>query len=117
MQNGAMTSIKPQQITFIVPGVENFDHTEMLDFVHKAQSNLDLTLLEFSWIGLLEKNKLVRVEELAEDDIYFTILESKGTFSVYRPRPAVQWISIAKLTNFYGGSMPKRLLRRNLKSL
>ncbi|KAL2508575.1 ribonuclease II [Forsythia ovata] len=40
------------------------------------------TLLEFVWIELLEKNKSIRVEELAE---------------------------------FYGGSMPKRLLRRNLK--
>ncbi|CAI9780120.1 unnamed protein product [Fraxinus pennsylvanica] len=109
-QNGAMTSIKPQQITFIVPGVENFDHTEMLDFVQRAQSNLDPTLLEFAWIELLEKNKSVRVEELAEmifgsaeplesycahlllskDDIYFTVLESKGSFSVYGPRPAIQ---------------------------
>ncbi|KAL2516213.1 putative exoribonuclease II [Forsythia ovata] len=62
-----MTSIKPQQITFIVPGVENFDHTEILDFVQRAQSNLDL-LLEFAWIELLEKNKSVRVEELAEVD-------------------------------------------------
>ncbi|KAL2550957.1 Ribonuclease II [Forsythia ovata] len=105
-----MTSIKPQQITFIIPGVENFDHTEILDFVQRAQSNLDLTLLEFAWIELLEKNKLVRVEELAEmifgsaeplerycvhlllsnDGIYFTVLESKSSFSVYRYRPAVQ---------------------------
>ncbi|KAL2556694.1 Ribonuclease II [Forsythia ovata] len=63
-----MTSIKPQQITFIVLGVENFDHTEILDFVQRAQSNLDLTLLEFVWIELLEKNKSVRVEELAKVD-------------------------------------------------
>ncbi|CAA2972080.1 ribonuclease II, chloroplastic mitochondrial isoform X1 [Olea europaea subsp. europaea] len=109
-QNGAMTSIKPQQITFIVPGVENFDHTEISDFVQRAQSNLDATLLEFAWIELLEKNKSVTVEELAEmifgsaeplesycahlllskDDIYFTVLESKGSFSVYGPRPVVQ---------------------------
>ncbi|KAL2533764.1 Ribonuclease II [Abeliophyllum distichum] len=109
-QNGAMTSIKPQQITFIVPGVENFDHTEISDFFQRAQSNLDPTLLEFAWIELLEKNKSVRVEELAEmifgsaeplesycahlllskDDIYFTVLESKGSFSVYGPRTAVQ---------------------------
>ncbi|KAL2501555.1 Exoribonuclease II [Forsythia ovata] len=61
-----MASIKPQQITFIVPGVKNFDHTEILDFVKKAQSNLDLTLLEFAWIELFEKNKSVRVEELSE---------------------------------------------------
>ncbi|KAL2514681.1 Ribonuclease II [Forsythia ovata] len=73
-------------------------------------SDQDLTLLEFVWIELLEKNKSIRVEELAEmifgsaeplesycvhllllnDDIYFTVLESKGSFSVYGPRPAVQ---------------------------
>ncbi|KAL2494513.1 Ribonuclease II [Forsythia ovata] len=73
-------------------------------------SDQDLTLLEFTWIELLEKNKSVRVKELAEmvfgtaepfesycahlllsnDDIYFTILESKCSFSVYGPRPAVQ---------------------------
>ncbi|KAL2528489.1 Ribonuclease II [Forsythia ovata] len=67
-QNGAMTSIKPQQITFIVPGVENFDHTEISDFVQRAQSNLDPMLLEFAWIELLEKNKSVRVVKLAEVD-------------------------------------------------
>ncbi|KAL2483293.1 Ribonuclease II [Forsythia ovata] len=65
-QNGAMTSIKPQQITFIVPGVENFDHTEISDFVQRAQSNLDPMFLEFAWIELLEKNKSVRVVKLAE---------------------------------------------------
>ncbi|KAL2473830.1 Ribonuclease II [Forsythia ovata] len=73
-------------------------------------SDQDLTLLEFAWIELLEKNKLVRVEELAKmifgsvkplesycvhlllsnDDKYFTVLESKCLFSVYGPRPAVQ---------------------------
>ncbi|KAL2494404.1 Ribonuclease II [Forsythia ovata] len=64
-QNGDMTSIKPQQITFNVPGVENFDHTEISDFVHRAQNP---TLFEFAWIELLKKNKSVRVEELAEVD-------------------------------------------------
>ncbi|KAL0338307.1 UNVERIFIED_CONTAM: Ribonuclease II, chloroplastic/mitochondrial [Sesamum angustifolium] len=110
-QNGVMTSIKPQQITFIVPGIKSFDHTEISNFVQKAQDNLDPALLEFAWIELLEKNnKSVTVEELAEmifgsadplesysahlllskDDIYFTALVSKGSYSVYGPRPAVQ---------------------------
>lgn len=40
MQNGITTSIKPQQVTFIVPGVENFEPTEISDFVQKAQDNL-----------------------------------------------------------------------------
>ncbi|KAL2476988.1 Ribonuclease II [Forsythia ovata] len=101
-QNGAMTSIKPQQITFIVPGVENFDHIEISDFVQRAQSNLDPTLLEFAWIELLEKNKSMIFGSaeplesycahllLSKDDIYFTVLESKCSFFVYGPRLAVQ---------------------------
>ncbi|KAA8516420.1 hypothetical protein F0562_016713 [Nyssa sinensis] len=109
-QNGVTTSIKPQQITYIVPGVENFNHTEILDFIQKAENNLDPTLLEFAWFELLEKNKSVTVEELAEmifgsaeplesycahlllskDEIYFTVLETKGFCSVYGPRSTVQ---------------------------
>ncbi|PIN04763.1 Exoribonuclease II [Handroanthus impetiginosus] len=109
-QNGVMTSIKPQQITFIVPGIKDFDHTEIANFVQKAQDNLDPSLLEFAWIELLEKNKSTTVEELAEmifgssdplesysahlllsrDDLYFTALETKGPYSVYGPRPSVQ---------------------------
>ncbi|XP_041999122.1 ribonuclease II, chloroplastic/mitochondrial-like isoform X1 [Salvia splendens] len=109
-QNGAMASIKPQQITFIVPGIKDFDHMEIPDFIQKAQDNLDPALLEFAWIELVEKNKSITVEELAEmmfgsaeplesysahlllskDDIYFTTMETKGSYSVYGPRPAVQ---------------------------
>ncbi|KAL6138737.1 hypothetical protein ACLB2K_064016 [Fragaria x ananassa] len=109
-QNGVTSSIKPQQITYIVPGVENFDHTEISDFVQKAKENLDPALLEFAWVELLEKNKRVKVEELAEmifgsveslecycahlllseDEIYFTVLETKGSHSIYGPRPAEQ---------------------------
>lgn len=92
-QNGVISSIKPQQITYIVPGVENFDHTEISDFVQKAKENLvcsyrykcgyllpflvcvfklffdivqDPALLEFAWVELLEKNKRVKAEDLAE---------------------------------------------------
>ncbi|XP_010543300.1 PREDICTED: ribonuclease II, chloroplastic/mitochondrial isoform X3 [Tarenaya hassleriana] len=109
-QNGATSSIKPQQITYIVPGVEKFNHTEITDFMQRAQDNLDPALLEFAWIELLEKNKPVTPEELAEmifgcsdplesycshillskDEIYFTVLESKGCRSIYGPRPNEQ---------------------------
>ncbi|XP_028957019.1 ribonuclease II, chloroplastic/mitochondrial isoform X3 [Malus domestica] len=109
-QNGVTSSIKPQQITYIVPGVENFDHTEISDFIQKAQDNLDPALLEFAWVELLEKNKRVTAEELAEmifgtveplecycahlllseDEVYFTVLETKGSRSIYGPRPASQ---------------------------
>ncbi|KDP35636.1 hypothetical protein JCGZ_09074 [Jatropha curcas] len=109
-QNGGMSSIKPQQVTYIVPGVENFDHTEISSFIQKAQDNLDPSLLEFAWVELLEKNKSVTPEELAEmifgiaeplesycahlllskDEIYFTVLETKGSRSLYGPRPTTQ---------------------------
>ncbi|KAK4342917.1 hypothetical protein RND71_038733 [Anisodus tanguticus] len=109
-QNGITTSIKPQQVTFIVPGTENFEPTEISEFVQKAHDNLDPALLEFAWNELLEKNKSVTVQELAEmifgsaepletycahlllsrDDVYFAVLESKGPSSVYGPRTANQ---------------------------
>ncbi|KAL8508719.1 hypothetical protein ACS0TY_019106 [Phlomoides rotata] len=109
-QNGVTTSVKPQQVTFIVPGITNFDQTEIPNFLQKAQDNLDPALLEFAWIELVERNKSTTVEELAEmifgsseplesysahlllskDDIYFTTLETKGSYSVYGPRSAVQ---------------------------
>ncbi|KAI3801258.1 hypothetical protein L1987_29362 [Smallanthus sonchifolius] len=109
-QNGVATSIKPQQITYIVPGIDNFNTTEILEFYQRAQNNLDSTLLEFAWLELLEGNKSVTIEELAEmifgsaepvecycahlllsrDEIYFTRLDSKGSCSVYGPRPTVQ---------------------------
>ncbi|CAN1135223.1 Ribonuclease II, chloroplastic/mitochondrial [Linum perenne] len=65
-QNGTTSSIKPQQVTYIVPGVENFDHAEISSFIQKAEDNLDPSLLEFAWAELLEKNKSVTPEELAE---------------------------------------------------
>lgn len=39
---------------------------DISDFIQKAQNNLDPSLLEFAWVELLEKNKSVTVEELAE---------------------------------------------------
>ncbi|KAL2319999.1 hypothetical protein Fmac_028968 [Flemingia macrophylla] len=109
-QNGVTSSIKPQQVTYIVPGVDNFDQADMADFAQKAQDNMDPSLLEFAWIELLEKNKSVTIEELAEmifgnagplesysahlllskDEVYFTILETKGCRSIYGPRPSGQ---------------------------
>ncbi|XP_043687973.1 ribonuclease II, chloroplastic/mitochondrial isoform X2 [Telopea speciosissima] len=109
-QNGITSSIKPQQITYIVPGVENFDQAEILNFIQKAHDNLDPSLLEYAWMELLEKNKSVTPEELAEiifgsmdplesycahlllsrDEIYFSTVESKSSHSVYEPRPTVQ---------------------------
>ncbi|KAK8685417.1 hypothetical protein V6N13_041419 [Hibiscus sabdariffa] len=90
-QNGVTSSIKPQQITYIVPGVENFDQTEISRFLQKAHDNLDPTLLEIAWVELLEKNVSVTAEELAEM-IYGSSepLESYCSRSIYGPRPAGQ---------------------------
>ncbi|WCJ28308.1 Ribonuclease II/R family protein [Euphorbia peplus] len=109
-QNGVSSSIKPQQVTYVVPGVENFDHTEISSFIQKAHANLDPSLLEFAWVELLEKNKSVTTEELAEmifgssepldsycahlllskDELYFAVLETKGSHSLYGPRSTMQ---------------------------
>ncbi|KAL1330760.1 hypothetical protein HN51_048016 [Arachis hypogaea] len=109
-QNGATSSIKPQQVTYIVPGIDNFDQADIADFIKKVQDNMDPSLLEFAWVELLEKNKSVTVEELAKiifgsaeplesysthlllsrDEIYFTVLETKGSRSIYGPRPSEQ---------------------------
>ncbi|CAK8575001.1 unnamed protein product [Lathyrus sativus] len=109
-QNGVTSSIKRQQVTYIVPGISNFDHAEITAFVQKAQDNMDPSLLEFAWSELLEKNKTVTVEEMAEiifgsaeplenysahlllskDEVYFTVVKTTGLRRVYGPRPNEQ---------------------------
>ncbi|XP_072997966.1 ribonuclease II, chloroplastic/mitochondrial isoform X1 [Typha latifolia] len=109
-QNGIISSIKPQQITYIVPGIENFDHTDIADFAQRARDILDPAILECAWVELLEKNKSVTVEELAEiiygssdplesycahlllsrDEIYFNVIEKRDSSPVYEPRPTIQ---------------------------
>ncbi|KAH7672756.1 Exoribonuclease II protein [Dioscorea alata] len=108
-QNGVTSSIKPQQVTYIVPGIEDFNHEDIADFIRKTHDLLDPAILEFAWEELLEKNKSVTAEELAEilygsrdplesycahlllseDDAYFTVSECKGSYTVYQPRPSV----------------------------
>ncbi|CAL9207423.1 unnamed protein product [Musa hybrid cultivar] len=109
-QNGVICSIKPQQVTYVVPGIEDFDHTDISEFVQKAQGLLDPSILECAWIELSENKRTVTAEELAEiiygsqeslesycshlllsrDDIYFNVVESKGYCSLYEPRPSIQ---------------------------
>ncbi|KAK1320987.1 hypothetical protein QJS10_CPA03g01645 [Acorus calamus] len=109
-QNGITSSIKPQQITYVVPGVENFNNEALADFIQKAQELLDPSLLEYAWMELLEKNRSVTAEDLAKiiyggteplecycahlllfkDDIYFSTVKRKGSCSIYEPRSTVQ---------------------------
>ncbi|MCI09919.1 ribonuclease II chloroplastic/mitochondrial-like, partial [Trifolium medium] len=65
---------------------------------------MDPSLLEFAWSELLEKNKTVTiifgsVEPLesysahlllSKDEVYFTVLETKGSRCVYGPRSSEQ---------------------------
>lgn len=127
----------------------------------------DPALLEFAWVELVEKNKSVTAEELAEvwnslgvqfldpcfdvlqwpfilqmifgtteplesycahlllskDEIYFSVLETKGSRSLYGPRPAEQvclglcftiWVCVklnymAYLLNFMGAEQRSNL--------
>lgn len=109
-QNGTLSSIKPQQVTYIVPGIEHFDYANIPSFIHTAQNLLDPTMLEYVWAELLEKKKSVTAEELSEivygsreplecycahlllsnDDSYFNEIECKGLGTVYEPRPVIQ---------------------------
>ncbi|URD84002.1 RNB [Musa troglodytarum] len=109
-QNGVICSIKPQQVTYVVPGIEDFDHTDISEFVQKAQGLLDPSILECAWIELSENKRTVTAEELAEiiygskeslesycshlllsrDDIYFNVVDSKAYCSLYEPRPSIQ---------------------------
>ncbi|RWR95417.1 ribonuclease II, chloroplastic/mitochondrial isoform X1 [Cinnamomum micranthum f. kanehirae] len=109
-QNGTTSSIKPQQITYIVPGVQDFNHADISDFIERAQNLWDSTLLEYAWVELLEKEKSVTAEELAEiiygsteplesycahfllskDEVYFNTIGRKGSCFVYEPRPSAQ---------------------------
>ncbi|PWA34653.1 ribonuclease II/R family protein [Artemisia annua] len=106
-KNGVTTSIKPQQIAYIVPGVDNFNAAEISDFSQRAQDNLiylrnllqDPSLLEFAWLELLEGNNAEPVESycahlmLSRDEVYFTVLDSKGSSSIYGPRSMAQLLS------------------------
>ncbi|KAL6853692.1 hypothetical protein ACP4OV_019721 [Aristida adscensionis] len=108
-QNGILSSIKPQQVTFVVPGIMNFDYSRIAEFLEKAQDLLDPTVLECAWMELSEKDKSITVEEFAEivygskeslesycshfllsrDIVYFVKVESRD-YSLYQPRPPVQ---------------------------
>ncbi|CAM0957974.1 unnamed protein product [Alopecurus aequalis] len=81
-QNGILSSIKPQQVTYVVPGTTNFDCSGIAEFLEKAQDLLDPSILECAWMELSEKDKSVTVEEFAD-------VESRGS-SIYQPRPSAQ---------------------------
>lgn len=109
-QNGVVCSIKPQQVTYIVPGIFDFDHTLIADFYLKTQQLLDPDILECAWEEILKSKKAVTAADLAKilygsdesfrsycahlllskDEIYFTVAEGKGSYCLYEARPLVQ---------------------------
>ncbi|XP_074583515.1 ribonuclease II, chloroplastic/mitochondrial [Curcuma longa] len=115
-QNGVICSIKPQQVTYIVPGAEDFDHATISDFIQKAQDLLDPSILECAWAELLENKKSVTAEELAEmiygsreslesycahlllsrDNVYFSVVDNRDYCSVYEPRASVQVVELSR---------------------
>jgi hypothetical protein len=44
-QNGFGSSIKPQQIKYIVPGIEITEHNDIADFAKKAEEILVCTIM------------------------------------------------------------------------
>jgi len=49
-KNGFTSSIKPQQVTYIVPGIDNFDQADIADFAQKAQDNMvSSSVLQWGW--------------------------------------------------------------------
>jgi hypothetical protein len=88
-----LSSIKPQQVTYVVPGTIDFDCSRIAEFLEKAQDLLvrnvalaarvlciiciltyllsyglvqDPTILECAWMELSEKDKSVTVQEFAD---------------------------------------------------
>ncbi|KAF3321975.1 ribonuclease II [Carex littledalei] len=104
-QNGFVSSIRPQQITYIVPGIEVIEYSDIADFAKKAEELLDPSILECAWMEVLERNQWATMEEIAEimygstgplecycthvllsrDDIYFVLVETRDSL-VYDPR-------------------------------
>lgn len=162
-QNGVTSSIKPQQVTYIVPGIEDFNHEDIADFIRKTRDLLVSSIIDCEcfvsyvrelWLGLrivlmsivgpcnfgvclggafgeeqvsdcwgvsggivfglpcllfywacLNTNAISFLQILygsrdplesycshlllSEDDVYFTVSECKGSYTVYHPRPSV----------------------------
>lgn len=100
--------IKLQQLTHVVPGIEDFDHTDISEFVQKAQGlsvsvrKLELgdiflqvvigfpqdpSILECSWMELSENKRTVTAEELAVVPILLnqlSMLVHCSSFIVFR---------------------------------
>ncbi|KAL3692670.1 hypothetical protein R1sor_006321 [Riccia sorocarpa] len=107
-QAGNSYSVRPQQITYLVPGIEDFDPNKIVSFLASADDLEDLDLLEVAWEEM-SSEKLVAAETLAEviysdsspvvcyavhrmlsnNQIYFRC-KQQGLSPTYEPRPPSQ---------------------------
>uniref|UniRef100_A0A804NB36 RNB domain-containing protein n=2 Tax=Zea mays TaxID=4577 RepID=A0A804NB36_MAIZE len=96
-QNGVMSSIKPQQVTYVVPGIMNFDYSKIDEFLEKTQNLLDPTILECAWMELSEKDKSITVEEFAE--IVYGTKESLESYCAHLllSRDVVYFVKVEEL--------------------
>ncbi|KAL2635015.1 hypothetical protein R1flu_006494 [Riccia fluitans] len=107
-QGGNSYSFRPQQVTYLVPGIEDFDPNDIVSFVRSADDLEDLDLLEVAWEEM-SSEKLVVAENLARvlysdsspvecyavhrmlsnNQIYFRC-KQQGLNPTYEPRPPSQ---------------------------
>eukprot|EP00850_Spirogloea_muscicola_P002654 SM000010S04292 [mRNA] locus=s10:691177:696450:- [translate_table: standard] len=110
-QFGNSFSVKPSQMTFVIPGTLEYTEKDIAHFNDQVQALLDPTLLELAWEELVNKKPVVQAEELAEllfmgngpvecysahrllatDRIYFRKkrMDKEGIVS-FEPRPPVE---------------------------
>eukprot|EP00850_Spirogloea_muscicola_P016976 SM000141S00920 [mRNA] locus=s141:389445:394241:- [translate_table: standard] len=110
-QFGNSFSVKPSQMTFVIPGTLEYTEKDIANFNDQVQALLDPTLLELAWEELVNEKPVVQAEELAEllfmgngpvecysahrllatDRIYFKKkrMDKEGVVS-FEPRPPTQ---------------------------
>eukprot|EP00271_Cylindrocystis_brebissonii_P008388 TRINITY_DN225_c0_g5_i1.p1 TRINITY_DN225_c0_g5~~TRINITY_DN225_c0_g5_i1.p1 ORF type:complete len:968 (-),score=227.06 TRINITY_DN225_c0_g5_i1:1038-3941(-) len=65
-QNGKEFSIRPQQVTFRVPGPESYNVADIEGFLKQVEGFQDLSLLELAWGELLAEKRAASSQEISE---------------------------------------------------
>ncbi|KAG6551326.1 hypothetical protein Mapa_007112 [Marchantia paleacea] len=107
-QGGNTYSVRPQQITYVVPGIEDFNPNNIVSFLRSVDGLEDMDLLEVAWEEM-SSEKMVFAENLAKvlyseispiecytvhrmlsnNQIYFRC-KQQGLNPTYEPRPPSQ---------------------------
>nr|CAB3474779.1 unnamed protein product [Digitaria exilis] len=88
VQNGILSSIKPQQVTYVVPGVMNFDSSKIDEFLEKAQDLLVEELL---------RRKLAKEEAEKELEEFIHLLKSAKALPMESKPPKSSWLGDEKI--------------------